>query len=102
MPSISRPGSTAPPPLIATVHLFHFGTPANMKELTVEADGQRYALLREGNGKILRSEPIAPRTGDGPTRITLHVPHTHSPAERGAADKRRLGVAFQRLRLARD
>lgn len=89
-------------PLIATFHFFHFGTPANAKDLTIEVDGARYALQREGTGKILRSEPIAPRAGDGPTRVTLNVPHTHSPSDRGAADKRRLGVAFQRLRLARD
>ena len=89
-------------PLIATFRIFHFGTPANAKELTIEVDGTRYALQREGNAKVVRSEPIAPRSGDGPTRVTLNVPHMHSPSERGAADKRRLGIAFQRLRLARD
>lgn len=89
-------------PLIATFRIFHFGTPVNAKELAIEVDGARYALQREGTGKVLQSEPIAPRAGDGPTRVTLHVPHIHSPSDRGAADKRRLGVAFQRLRLARD
>lgn len=89
-------------PLFATFHIFHFGTPANAKELAIEVDGARYPLQREGTGKVLRSEPIAPRRGDGPTRLTLNVPHIHSPSDRGAADKRRLGVAFQRLRLARD
>jgi hypothetical protein len=29
------------------------------------------------------------------------VAHLHSPAARGLADKRTLGVAFQRLRLER-
>lgn len=89
-------------PLIATFRIFHFGTPANAKDMTVEVDGLSYALQREGNAKILRSEPIAPRDGDGPTCVTLHIPHMHSPSERGAADKRRLGIAFQRLRIARD
>ena len=89
-------------PLFATFHLFHFGTPANAKELAIEVDGARYPLQRAGTEKALRSEPIAPRPGDGPTRLTLNVPHIHSPSDRGAADKRRLGVAFQRLRLARD
>lgn len=88
-------------PLVATLRLFHFGTHENSKDLSIEVDGQRYALQREGTEKTLRSDPIAPRPGDGATRLTLHVPHIHSPSDRGAADKRRLGVAFQRLRLAR-
>ncbi|WP_198372070.1 hypothetical protein [Roseomonas rosulenta] len=86
-------------PLVATLRLFHFGTPANAKELVLEVDGATYALSRDGNDKILRSEPIAPRPGDGPTCLTLRVPHLHSPAARGAADRRVLGVAFQRLRV---
>jgi len=88
-------------PLIATIRLFHFGTPANAKELTIEVDGAVYAFTRQANEKILRSAPIAPRAGDGPTRITLKVPHIHSPSDRGLPDKRILGVAFQRLRLER-
>ncbi len=89
-------------PLIATIRIFHFGTPTNAKDLMIEVDGARYALQREDAGKVLHSEPIAPRPGDGPTRVSLIVPHMHSPSERGAADKRRLGVAFQHLRIARD
>ncbi len=88
-------------PLVATLRLFHFGTPANAKELTIEVDGVSYPLARQANEKIMRSEPIAPRRGDGPTRLTLKVPHLHSPAARGLADKRTLGVAFQRLRVER-
>jgi hypothetical protein len=88
-------------PLIATLRLFHFGTPENSKDLSIEVDGQRYALHRQGAEKILKSDPIAPRQGDGATRLTLHVPHIHSPSDRGAADKRRLGIAFQRLHIAR-
>lgn len=86
-------------PLVATLRLFHFGTPANAGELVLEVDGTAYPLAREGKDKVLRSEPIATRPGDGPTRLTLRVPHLHSPAARGAADKRVLGVAFQRLRV---
>lgn len=86
-------------PLVATLRLFHFGTPANAKELTLEVDGATYALTRDGKDKLLRSDPIAPRPGPGPTRLTVRVPHLHSPAARGAADKRTLGVAFQRLRV---
>lgn len=86
-------------PLVATLHLFHFGTPANAKELTLEVDGATYALARQGTDKLLRSDPIAPRAGDGPTRMTLRVPHLHSPAARGQADRRTLGVAFQRLSI---
>jgi hypothetical protein len=86
-------------PLIATLRLFHFGTPANAKDLTLEVDGIAHALTREGKDKLLRSEPIEPRPGNGPTRLTLRVSHTHSPAARGAADRRVLGVAFQRLRV---
>ncbi|MBR0649934.1 hypothetical protein GXW78_09685 [Roseomonas terrae] len=89
-------------PLIATFRLFHFGTPDNAKALAIEVDGQRYPLHHQGPGKVMRSEPIAPRDTDGPTRVTLHVPHIHSPSDHGAADRRRLGVAFQTLRLARD
>jgi hypothetical protein len=88
-------------PVLATLRLFHFGTPANAKELALEVDGTIYPLARQANQKLLRSEPIAPRPGDGPTRITLKVAHLHSPAERGLADKRTLGVAFQRLRIER-
>jgi hypothetical protein len=86
-------------PLIATLRLFHLGTPANAQDLTLEIDGTAYALTREGKEKLFRSDPIAPRPGDGPTRLTLRVPHLHSPAARGAADTRTLGVAFQRLRI---
>lgn len=86
-------------PLVATLRLFHFGTPANAGELAIEVDGIAYPLVREGKDKVLRSEPIATRPGSGPTRITLRVPHLHSPATRGAADRRVLGVAFQRLRV---
>lgn len=88
-------------PLQATLTIFHFGTPANSKEMTIEVDGNKYSLQREGNSKVLRSEAIAPREGDTPTRFTLHVPHLHSPSTRGFADKRRLGIAFQRLHIAR-
>ncbi len=84
-------------PLVATLRLFHFGTPANAQDLTLEVDGTAYALNREGKEKLFRSDPIEPRPGDGPTRLTLHVPHMHSPAARGASDTRMLGVAFQRL-----
>lgn len=86
-------------PLVATLRLFHFGTPANAKELTLDVDGTSYAMAREGTEKLFRSTPIAPRTSDGLTRLTLRVPHLHSPSARGAADKRVLGVAFQRLRV---
>jgi hypothetical protein len=86
-------------PLVATLQLFHFGTPANARALTLEVDGTTYPLARQGSDKLFLSDPIAPRAEDGPTRLTLHVPHLHSPAARGAADKRMLGVAFQRLRL---
>lgn len=88
-------------PLVVTLRIFHFGTPANGKELSIEVDGAPYPLTRQANQKILRSEPIAVRATDGPTRLTLKVPHMHSPADRGLADKRLLGVAFQRLRLER-
>lgn len=86
-------------PLVATLRLFHFGTPANAKELTIEVDGITYPLTRQGSEKVLRSDPIAPRAAEGPTRLTLRVPHLHSPAARGLADKRTLGVAFQRLSI---
>lgn len=88
-------------PLVASMRIFHFGTPANAKELALEVDGALYPLSREGNQKLMRSTPIAPRAGDGPTRLTLKVPHMHSPAERGLADKRILGIAFQLLRIER-
>ncbi len=89
-------------PLHATVAIFHFGTPDNAKDMTVEVDGTHYPLHREGSEKVLRSDPIAPRPGDGATRFTLHVPHIHSPASSGFNNDRRiLGVAFQRLRIAR-
>jgi hypothetical protein len=88
-------------PLVASIRIFHFGTPANAKELALEVDGALYPLSREGEEKLLRSTPIAPRDGDGPTRLTLKVPHVHSPAARGQADKRTLGVAFQLLRIER-
>lgn len=88
-------------PLVASMRIFHFGTPANAKELALEVDGALYPLSREGNQKLMRSTPIAPRVGDGPTRLTLKVPHMHSPAERGLADKRILGIAFQLLRIER-
>ncbi len=86
-------------PLVATLRLFHFGTPANAQDLKLEVDGTAYALSRDGKEKLFRSDPIEPRPGNGPTRLTLHVPHLHSPASRGASDKRMLGVAFQRLRI---
>ncbi|MEO3475449.1 hypothetical protein AAFN86_26595 [Roseomonas sp. CAU 1739] len=90
-------------PLRATLTLFHFGTPANAKDMTILVDGIAVTLEREGAGKVLHAAPIPPRDGDGPTLFTLHVPHVHSPAAaRGAADRRRLGIAFQRLRIARD
>ena len=88
-------------PLVAAVQLFHFGTPANAKDMAIIVDGATYGLLREGTSKLLKSEPIAPRAGDGPTRFTLRIPHLHSPSARGAADKRQLGVAFQRLTIVR-
>lgn len=88
-------------PLVASMRIFHFGTPANAKELALEVDGSLYLLSREANQKLMRSAPIAPRAGDGPTRLTLKVPHMHTPAERGLADKRVLGIAFQLLRIER-
>ncbi len=88
-------------PLVATLRVFHFGIPANTKDLALEVDGVLYPLARQANQKMLRSEPIAVRAGDGPTRLTLRVAHMHSPAERGLADKRILGIAFQRLRVER-
>jgi hypothetical protein len=33
--------------------------------------------------------------------LTLKVPHMHSPADRGLADKRILGIAFQHLSIER-
>lgn len=86
-------------PLVATLRLFHLGTPANAQDLKLEVDGTAYALNREGKEKLFRSDPIEPRPGDGPTRLTLRVAHMHSPAARGASDTRMLGVAFQRLRI---
>lgn len=86
-------------PLVVVLRLFHFGTPANAQDLRIEVDGVAYALARDGKDKILRSEPIQPRPGEGPTRLTLRVAHMHSPAARGASDRRTLGVAFQRLRV---
>lgn len=86
-------------PLVAALRVFHFGTPANAKEMALEVDGTLYPLTRQANQKLLRSDPIAPRPGDGPTRLTLKVAHLHSPADRGLADKRTLGIAFQRLRV---
>lgn len=88
-------------PLVATVHIFHFGIPANAKDLTIEVDGAAYGFKRQGESKILRSDPIAPRPGSGSTRLTLRIPHVHSPSARGGTDKRMLGVALQRLRLDR-
>ena len=88
-------------PLVATIRIFHFGTPANAKEMVIEVDGVLYPLTREGSQKVLRSAPIAPRDGDGPTRLTLKVPHLHSPADRGLADKRILGIAFQHVSIER-
>jgi hypothetical protein len=88
-------------PLVATIRIFHFGTPANAKDMVIEVDGVLYTLTREGNQKVLRSAPIAIRAGDGPTRLTLKVPHMHSPADRGLADKRILGIAFQHLSIER-
>ena len=88
-------------PLVATLQLFHFGLPNNAKDLVLEVDGTAHPLARQGNDKILRSEPIAARPGDGPSRLTLKVAHVHSPAARGGTDQRILGVAFQRLRLDR-
>lgn len=88
-------------PLVATAHIFHFGIPANAKDLTIEVDGTAYAFQRQGDSKVLRSDPIAPRPGSGATRLTLRIPHVHSPSARGGTDKRTLGVALQRLRLDR-
>lgn len=88
-------------PLCASVTLFHFGTPANAKDMTLVVDGVAHPLQRDGSSKMLTGGPIAPRAGDGPTRFTLHVPHMHSPSSRGAPDKRMLGVAFQRLHITR-
>ncbi|WP_137125360.1 hypothetical protein [Roseomonas sp. HF4] len=88
-------------PLVATLRLFHFGVPRNARDLAIEVDGTAYPLTRLGEEKILRSDPIAPRAGDGPTRLTLRVAHVHSPAASGKADQRMLGVAFQRLRVDR-
>jgi len=88
-------------PLLATLRLFHFGTPANAKDLVLEVDGQPHALARRGSEKVMLSEPIAPRAAEGPTLILLRVPHVHSPSARGLPDKRVLGVAFQSLRLER-
>lgn len=88
-------------PLVATVQLFHFGTPANAQELALIVDGTSHGLTRQGESKILVSPPIAPREDAGATLFTLHVPHMHSPSARGAADRRVLGVAFQRLTVVR-
>jgi len=88
-------------PLVATLQLFHFGAPPNAQEMTLLVDGTTYALSRQDNGKVLTSEPIAPAEADGPTRVTLRVPHVHSPSSRGAKDRRVLGVAFQRLTIDR-
>ena len=88
-------------PLVATVHIFHFGIPANAKDLIIEVDGTAHAFQRQGDSKVLRSDPIAPRPGSGATRLTLRIPHVHSPSARGGTDKRTLGVALQRLRLDR-
>lgn len=88
-------------PLVATLRLFHFGTPANAKDLVLEVDGLPHALTRRGSEKVMLSEPIAPRAAAGPTLILLRVPHVHSPSARGLPDKRVLGVAFQSLRLER-
>jgi hypothetical protein len=87
-------------PLVATLRLFHFGTPANANDLIIEVDGTAHALALTGKDKVLRCAPIAPRPGDGPTRLTLRVAHLHSPAAaHGLPDTRILGVAFQSLRL---
>lgn len=88
-------------PLLATLRIFHFGTPANAKDLVLDVDGTPYPLTRVANEKVLKSDPIASRPGDGPTRLTVRVAHLHSPSQRGQADKRMLGVAFQRLRIER-
>ncbi len=88
-------------PLVATVQLFHFGSPANAQDLAMVVDGTAYGFTRQGDTKVLVSAPIAPREGDGATLFTLHVPHMHSPSARGAADRRMLGVAFQRLTVVR-
>lgn len=88
-------------PLVATLRIFHFGTPANAKDLVLEVDGTAYPLTRVANQKVLKSDPIVPRPGEGPTRLTMRVAHLHSPSQRGQADKRMLGVAFQRLRIER-
>jgi hypothetical protein len=88
-------------PLRATLRLFHFGVPRNARDLVLDIDGIAYPLTREGEEKVLRSDPIAPRPGDAPTRLTLRVAHVHSPSASGKPDKRMLGVAFQRLRIDR-
>jgi hypothetical protein len=88
-------------PLVATLRLFHFGVPANAKDLVLEVDGEPHPLTRRGSEKVLVSPPIPPRPTEGPTPIVLRVPHVHSPSARGLPDKRMLGVAFQSLRLDR-
>jgi hypothetical protein len=86
-------------PLVATLRLFHLGTPANGKAMTIEVDGLTLALKRDGSSKVFHSDPIPPRPGSGPTILVVRVPHLHCPADQGKADKRTLGVAFQSLRL---
>jgi len=88
-------------PLAATLRVFHFGLPQNAHDLVLEVDGLPYPLIRQGEEKILRAGPIAPRATSGPTLLTLRIAHLHSPADHGLADKRILGIAFQRLRLER-
>jgi hypothetical protein len=86
-------------PLVATLRLFHLGTPANAREMTIEADGTSLPLHRDGTTKVFRSDPIPPRPGGGATILVVRVPHLHCPAEQGKSDRRTLGVAFQALRL---
>ena len=86
-------------PLVATLRLFHLGTPANAREMTIEADGMSVPLHRDGVTKVFRSDPIPPRPGGGPTILVVRVPHLHCPADQGKPDRRVLGVAFQALRL---
>ncbi len=86
-------------PLVATLRLFHLGTPANARGMTIESDGASLPLHREGTSKVFRSDPILPRPGAGPTILVVRVPHLHCPADQGKSDRRTLGVAFQALRL---
>lgn len=86
-------------PLVATLRLFHLGSPANARDMTIEADGASLPLHRDGTSKVFHSDPIPPRPGAGPTILVVRVPHLHCPSDQGKSDRRTLGVAFQALRL---